>query len=284
LLTGTEAVRILRTRGCESVICGLSANNLASVFESAGADMFHQKPFPYVPNDLITLLVELVRKRRHIAATECFLTTSAVSERLVEQFCAAGRHVTGKDENGDGTHCIEDGLSLPLGGTSPSLDSTPLPKLHSVRSSEYEDILPQHLSVLFCDDDRTLRRLAVRAVKNILPDCRVQEANSGESALLLCESQEFDLIFMDQYMVTTSSSDSVLLGSQTVQELRRRLGCKSVIVGVSANQQEEAFIAAGANHFWLKPFPCQASSLRQALAGILSNDNSMASIEGLLEV
>jgi CheY-like chemotaxis protein len=160
-----------------------------------------------------------------------------------------------------------------------------------VGSLEGEGIFPQHLSVLFCDDDRIQRRLAIRALKTILPGCRFQEAISGENALQLCESEEFDLIFMDQYM-TSSTSDAVLLGSQTIQELRQR-GCKSLIVGVSANQQEETFLMAGANHFWLKPFPCQATSLRQALAGIVCNDNlagivcndkRLTSMKGIVEV
>ena len=50
-LKGTETTRALRKRGINSIICGLSANNLHEVFENAGADHFAVKPFPVDPND-----------------------------------------------------------------------------------------------------------------------------------------------------------------------------------------------------------------------------------------
>jgi CheY-like chemotaxis protein len=215
--------------------------------------MFHQKPFPYVPDNLTTLLVKLVRKRRDSTLLDA---SEGSDDRLAVPCCVLGEEQSGS------------------GGPVRSSNAT-LPKIRSVSSLESENQLPQHLSVLFCDDDRTLRRLAMRALKNILPDCRMREASSGENALQLCESEQFDLIFMDQHMI--SSIDSALTGSQTIKELRR-VGCKSLIIGLSANQQQETFLAAGANHFWLKPFPCEASSLRQALVGILSDDKKVATM------
>jgi CheY-like chemotaxis protein len=267
-LPGTEAVRILRTRGCKSIICGLSANNLATVFEGAGADMFYQKPLPHLPSDLTALLVELSRKRRDKAVADSSLTIFDVSERSDDKF-AVRRFGPGEEEHSLSSESI------------PQSSHSTIFKVPSFNSFEKEDELPQHLSVLFCDDDRTLRRLAMRALTNILPDCRVREASNGENALRLCESEGFDLIFMDYHMI--SSIDSVLSGSQTVQELRR-LGCKSIIIGLSANHQEDAFLTAGANHFWLKPFPCHALTLRRALVGVLAHDQSVASIEGIVEV
>lgn len=69
--------------------------------------------------------------------------------------------------------------------------------------SEEEDIrsqLPKSLSVLFVDDDLVLRKLFSRSIKKILPDWTVREVSNGETAIRLCETETFDLIFMDQYM------------------------------------------------------------------------------------
>jgi CheY-like chemotaxis protein len=45
-MLGTETVRELRVRGVDSIICGLSANNMEESFLNAGADAFLLKPFP----------------------------------------------------------------------------------------------------------------------------------------------------------------------------------------------------------------------------------------------
>ena len=45
-LLGTETVRAMRAKGVQSVICGLSANDVGEAFLSAGANCFMFKPFP----------------------------------------------------------------------------------------------------------------------------------------------------------------------------------------------------------------------------------------------
>ena len=44
-MLGTETVRELRAQGVNSIICGFSANDMASQFSEAGADAFLIKPF-----------------------------------------------------------------------------------------------------------------------------------------------------------------------------------------------------------------------------------------------
>lgn len=56
--------------------------------------------------------------------------------------------------------------------------------------------LPEHLSVLFVDDDMVLRKLASRAIRRIQPGWNVQDAASGEAALVLVDTNTFDLIFV----------------------------------------------------------------------------------------
>lgn len=133
---------------------------------------------------------------------------------------------------------------------------------------EEASMLPENLKILFVDDDRILRRLAARSIARIAPQWTVEEAASGERALQLIENDSFDLIFMDQYM---TSAERQLLGTETVREMRSK-GVQSVICGLSANDLIQTFEAAGANSFWLKPFPCKEAELRRMLSDLLSTD------------
>ena len=68
-LLGTETVRLMRSRGLDAVVCGLSANDLENPFKEAGADAFWLKPFPA---DQIVLEQELHRllisRSRHFSS------------------------------------------------------------------------------------------------------------------------------------------------------------------------------------------------------------------------
>ena len=69
--------------------------------------------------------------------------------------------------------------------------------------------LPEHLSVLFVDDDMILRKLFVRSVRRVAPGWKIQEAANGERALQLVEEgSDFDIIFLDQYMASHDKSVS----------------------------------------------------------------------------
>ena len=54
--------------------------------------------------------------------------------------------------------------------------------------------LPQNLSVLFVDDDCILRKQGSQTIGRLLPEWTVREAASGETALLLFETESFDLV------------------------------------------------------------------------------------------
>ena len=125
--------------------------------------------------------------------------------------------------------------------------------------------LPESLSVLFVDDDTVLRKMFIRAVRRVAPTWSIEEASNGETALRIVDAQQFDIIFMDQYM---ASIEKQLLGTDTVRELRSK-GVQSIICGLSANDLEEQFMDAGANAFMLKPFPCEKEALRTELLSVL---------------
>lgn len=70
-LLGTETIRSMRASGVQSIMVGLSANELGDVFQRAGADSFILKPFPCKVPELVPLLGKLLRDhRRPIAAVE----------------------------------------------------------------------------------------------------------------------------------------------------------------------------------------------------------------------
>lgn len=58
-LTGTETVRELRSRRVNSIVCGLSANDLQQAFTGAGANYFIMKPFPCKAVELETELLRI---------------------------------------------------------------------------------------------------------------------------------------------------------------------------------------------------------------------------------
>lgn len=126
--------------------------------------------------------------------------------------------------------------------------------------------LPDDITVLFVDDDAVLRKLFVRGIKKVAPNWKIQQASSGEAALQLCDSNTFDVIFMDQYM---ASANKQLLGTETVAEMRSK-GVESVICGLSANDIRDSFVGAGANEFVLKPIPCKPDCLREMLSKLLA--------------
>lgn len=128
------------------------------------------------------------------------------------------------------------------------------------------NVLPDKLNVLFVDDDVMLRKLFFRSLKRIRPNWTCKEAASGESALLIAKEENFDIIFMDQYM---TSVEKQLLGTETVRRLRST-GIESIVCGLSANDMEEPFKKAGADAFMMKPFPCKPEPLAQELLRIFS--------------
>jgi signal transduction histidine kinase/CheY-like chemotaxis protein len=152
---------------------------------------------------------------------------------------------------------------ISIGGTSETVQSS---QVERKKDENEKVLLPDQLSVLFIDDDLVLRKLFGRGIKRVQPEWHVQEAASGEAALaLLVASQDFDLIFVDQYM---ASMEKQLLGTETVAALRSK-GCHARICGLSANDVETAFLNAGADFFMLKPIPVSKEGLARELRHVV---------------
>ena len=65
-----------------------------------------------------------------------------------------------------------------------------------------------------------------------------------------------------------ASAARSLLGTETARALRSN-GVTSLLVGLSANNVEDAFLEAGADAFMSKPFPCDNEALKSELCRIL---------------
>ena len=79
--------------------------------------------------------------------------------------------------------------------------------------------LSEHASVLFVDDDKIIQKLFCRSVKRLKPEWKGEEASCGEEALDRVDTADFDLIFVDHYLSTTT--EKMLLGPEAIVELRR---------------------------------------------------------------
>ncbi|CAB9508545.1 respiration control sensor protein ArcB [Seminavis robusta] len=126
--------------------------------------------------------------------------------------------------------------------------------------------LPDTLSILVVDDDTMIRKMFRRAALRVAPQWEVEEAANGETALVITETRQFDVIFLDQYM---ASVEKQLLGTETARALRSR-GVQSIICGLSANDMGEQFLESGADTFMMKPFPCKKEALTRALHEVLN--------------
>ena len=126
-------------------------------------------------------------------------------------------------------------------------------------------VLPDRLSILYADDERILRKLAIRAFSKLRPEWTIEETASGEAALQLVETEKFDIIFLDQYY---TSVERRLTGTETARAMRAK-GVKSIICGVSANDLEDAFLSSGADLFSTKPFATDQASLERFMTEAL---------------
>lgn len=122
------------------------------------------------------------------------------------------------------THLLKDGAVRSSLRSRTSGDSTGSISTEGTINMLSTFNLPESLSVLFVDDDAMLRKVSAclqdserpilsvisgcllplllqlfsRSLKRAMPGWRIREAANGETALRLVESEDFDLIFMDQ--------------------------------------------------------------------------------------
>lgn len=192
------------------------------------------------------------------------LNQPAIDMEEQQQYSAPPPSACVKDRTNNNT----DGNDVKQGADSP-------PQLTSEANthggSKYA--LPETLRVLVVDDDTMIRKMFRRAALRMAPNWDIEEACNGETALVICETKTFDVIFLDQYM---ASVEKQMLGTETARALRVN-GVESIICGLSANDMGLQFLESGADTFMMKPFPCQKDAMAQAVCEVLqSRENESA--------
>lgn len=71
-----------------------------------------------------------------------------------------------------------------------------------------------------------------------------------------------------------ASTEKQLLGTETIRALRAK-GVTTKICGLSANDIDAEFREAGADHFLLKPLPCQKDALKHELLQLCPLDTAI---------
>lgn len=120
------------------------------------------------------------------------------------------------------------------------------------------------LTVLLVDDDRPMRRLISRILREL--NCQtIVEADNGKDALEIMGDRAFDLLIFDWRM---DPIDGLQL-TKTVRQSKKNPNQKKPILVLTAYAEEQnvrAAISAGATSFVAKPVSFKGLSDRIALA------------------
>ena len=96
-------------------------------------------------------------------------------------------------------------------------------------------------------DDNKVNRLVLNKSLNRL-NCIVSEAEDGKKAIIACQEQDFDLIFMDMQMPE--------LDGVSTTKILRESKLKTPIIALTANasqQDRELCLSSGMNNFLSRP-------------------------------
>lgn len=115
--------------------------------------------------------------------------------------------------------------------------------------------------VLIVDDSLTVRQIVQKVVKGSMFNCDIAEAADGHTALALCRSTVFDVVFLDCNMPGMSGIDTMKLLTVTHPSL------KVVMISSEHNAaMEREALDSGARVFLHKPF--YSSDVDQVLHGL----------------
>mmetsp|Transcript_22473 Transcript_22473/g.50161 ORF Transcript_22473/g.50161 Transcript_22473/m.50161 type:complete len:781 (-) Transcript_22473:2059-4401(-) len=162
---------------------------------------------------------------------------------------AIAKHIVDLTE---GSIRFESDPSIKAGTTCIVLMALPLCKKPESAVVIKKDIIQEPISVLIIDDIKMNRTMMRRRIKKgIAPNARIQEAATGEEALLICGKDKFDVMIVDQFM---EEAGGVMVGTDVVFAMRR-MRIDSILIGCSGNDIGSQFFDAGADMVWQKPMP-----------------------------
>lgn len=160
-----------------------------------------------------------------------------------------------------GTIVFESDPSVAVGTTCKvhlPLTSCESPCVES-REGNITRMLVAPLRFLIIDDVKMNRIMLKRRIqKKICPQGTITEASTGEQALEICGTEQFDIIIVDQYM---EEAGGVMVGTDVVHAMRR-MRIDSIIIGCSGNDLDAEFGEAGVDWVWQKPMPSNEDILK----------------------
>jgi len=148
----------------------------------------------------------------------------------------------------------------------------PLEECAEVRAvkTEHNLMIESALSFLIIDDVKMNRTMLKRRItKSIAPNAEIKEAATGEEALVMCGTENFDVVVVDQYM---EEAGGVMVGTDVVFAMRR-MRFEAVIIGCSGNDLDDQFAEAGADLVWQKPMPSNSKIIDDIRAAMLKRQS-----------
>jgi CheY-like chemotaxis protein len=129
--------------------------------------------------------------------------------------------------------------------------------------------MPHPRHVLLVDDEEQMRMVLARLVKRTWADVTIAETANGAEALCARGQQRPDLIIADYQM-------PVMNGLELVRTLRAQGATMPILVLSSEPRVGETILAAGADHFLLKPVA--RGMFTQILRTLLPDDEETRAI------
>jgi len=199
--------------------------------------------------------------------------------RIFERFYQAGPARRGQEgamsSAGVGLAIVREIVRLHLGDVvvQSTEDQGSRFEIRLPRAARTEDLVPPpgavdkalstRPSLLLVDDDREVVEFLSLAMRG--EGYVVQIAKDGDTALRLCEDQDFDLLLLDLTMAGTSGVDVL----ETLRAAPKTRALPVIIVTALASDDVRLkCLAAGANDFLLKPVAVE--NLRRVVARVLS--------------
>ena len=103
------------------------------------------------------------------------------------------------------------------------------------------------MKIAVIDDERPSRKELVHQILSVLPDSRIEEADSGAGALELISAQSFDLLFVDINLTDME-------GPTLAAAARRILPDAQIVFATAYSQYAVKAFELGVNNYILKPF------------------------------
>src|SRR5687768_15189856 len=125
------------------------------------------------------------------------------------------------------------------------------------------------IKILLTDDHSVIREGMKRVIESFLPDCSIDEAYNGTSALEKVHSTEYDLIILDVNMPETDSLEVVRKIIAYAPSMK--------ILMFSMNEEEifgKRYLFAGAMGYVKKDAP--SDEIRNAILTVLGNKKYMS--------